>query len=536
MDAPEPVCDRSFERSREPASANPSMNLAAFMRHAALAEPDREAICVGDTCWATYGRLGARAASVAAALRARGCAPGARIAIAMTNCPQFFEVLFGAWHAGLVAVPINAKLHPNELAWILDHCGARLCFVTPDLAEDVAGLTGDLDTLDAVVSVDDPAYEAMAAGPGMDMAHAEPADPAWLFYTSGTTGRPKGAILTHRVLMAMTMAYFADIDHVAPGDTLVHAAPLSHGSGLYSLSHIAKAACNVIPESGHFAPDEIASIVNAREGVSFFAAPTMLTRLMNAPGAGDMNPAHLKTITYGGGPMYVADLRRALETWGPRLYQLFAQGEAPMTVTGLSQRHHAMADHPRYEDWLASVGFPRTGVEVRVVDGNDEDLPPGEPGEILARGDVVMAGYWRDPEATAETLRGGWLHMGDAGALDATGFVTLKDRIRDMIVSGGSNVYPREIEEVLLRHEAVLEASVVGRPHPEWGEEVVAFVVERKGRSVDDAALDRLCLGHVARFKRPRCYVRIDSLPKNNYGKVLKTALRDRLAALPRPG
>ena len=261
------------------------MNLAAFMRHAAIAESEREAVCVGDTCWATYGRLGARTAAVAAALRARGHAPGSRVGLAMTNCPQFFETLFGTWHAGLVAVPINAKLHPSELAWILDHSGARICLTTPDLAEGIAGLADDVETLEAVVSVDDPAYEAMATGPGMDMAHAEPADPAWLFYTSGTTGRPKGAILTHRVLMAMTMAYFADIDHVAPGDALVHAAPVSHGSGLYSLSHVAKAACNVIPESGHFAPDEVVSIVNAREGVSFFAAPTMLTRLMNAPGA-----------------------------------------------------------------------------------------------------------------------------------------------------------------------------------------------------------------------------------------------------------
>ena len=507
------------------------MNLAAFMRHAAIAEPDREAVCVGDSCWATYGRLGARTAAIAAALRARGCMPGTCVALAMTNCPQFFETLFGAWHAGLVAVPINAKLHPNEFAYILDHSESRICFVTADLAERIAGLAGDIDTLEAVVSVDDPEYEAMATGSGMDMAPAGPADPAWLFYTSGTTGRPKGATLTHRVLMAMTMAYFADIDHVEHGDTLVQAAPVSHGSGLYSLSHVAKAACNVIPESGQFAPDEIVSIVNARRGVSFFAAPTMLTRLMNAPEAGDMNLANLKTITYGGGPMYVADLRRALEMWGPRLYQLFAQGESPMTVTGLSQRHHAMIDHPRHGDWLASVGWPRTGVEVRVVDENDEDLPPGEPGEILARGDAVMSGYWRNPGATAETLRGGWLHMGDAGTLDETGFVTLKDRIRDLIISGGSNIYPREIEEVLLRHEAVLEASVVGRPHPEWGEEVVAFVVERAGMRVEDAALDRLCLDHIARFKRPRRYVRIEGLPKNNYGKVLKTALRERLAA-----
>ena len=232
--------------------------------------------------------------------------------------------------------------------------------------------------------------------------------------------------------MAMTMAYFADIDHVEPEDTMIQAAPVSHGAGLYSLSHVARAACNVIPESGHLRPDEIFSIVNARKGVSFFAAPTMVTRLMNAPGAGDLNLDHLKTITYGGGPMYVADLRRALEMWGPRLYQLFAQGEAPMTVTGLSKRHHAMVDHPRYDDWLGSVGFPRTGSRSAWWT-RTTSISAGRAGEILARGDIVMAGYWRNPQATAETLRGGWLHMGDAGAFDASGFITLKDRIKDMI-------------------------------------------------------------------------------------------------------
>ena len=504
--------------------------MAAFLRQVARAEGDRPAVCVGNQTWATYASLGARAAAVAAALRARGLAPGDRVALAMTNCPQFFEALFGAWHAGLVAVPINAKLHRSEFAYILDHSGARLCFTTPDLLATLGDLADEVEALAAVLAVDDPAYEAMATGPAMELVSAAPTDPAWLFYTSGTTGRPKGATLTHRVLLAMTHAYSADIDKVEPGDSLIHAAPLSHGSGLYCLSHVFRAGRNVIPESGHFEPGEILSLVAARPGTSFFAAPTMLTRLMNAPGAGDMKVAHIKTITYGGGPMYVADLRRALEMWGPCLLQLFAQGEAPMTVTSLSKAHHAAVDHPRWNDWLASVGFPRSGVEVRVVDGNDEDLPPGEPGEILARGDVVMAGYWRNPEATAETLRNGWLHMGDVGALDETGFLTLKDRVKDLIISGGTNIYPREVEEVLLRHEGVLEVSVVGRPHPDWGEEVVAFVVEREGMHVPDEELDRLCLDHIARFKRPKHYLRIDALPKNNYGKVLKTALRERLA------
>ncbi len=197
-----------------------------------------------------------------------------------------------------------------------------------------------------------------------------------------------------------------------------------------------------------------------------------------------------------------------------------------MTITVLSRERHADAGHPRHEERLASVGVAHSVVEVRVADAEDNPLPPGEAGEVLVRGDVVMKGYWNNPEATAAALRGGWLHTGDVGVLDADGFLTLKDRSKDLIISGGSNVYPREVEEVLLRHEGVLEVSVIGRPHPDWGEEVVAFVAPRAGQSVREEELDGLCLRHMARFKRPRAYRFIERLPKNHYGKVLKTALR----------
>jgi acyl-CoA synthetase (AMP-forming)/AMP-acid ligase II len=247
----------------------------------------------------------------------------------------------------------------------------------------------------------------------------------------------------------------------------------------------------------------------------------MIVRLLASRAAGDADLANLKTVTYGGAPMYLADALRAIDFFGPRLYQLFGQGESPMTITGLPQSDHAARSK------LESCGFARTGVEVRVVDAGDRDLPEGEAGEILTRSDCVMAGYWGNAEATAETLRGGWLHTGDVGSLDAAGYLTIRDRSKDMIISGGSNIYPREIEEVLLKHPAVAECSVVGRPHPEWGEEVVAFVV-RSG-DVSAQQLDALCLEHIARFKRPRDYRFVDALPKNNYGKVLKTELRRRL-------
>ena len=200
-----------------------------------------------------------------------------------------------------------------------------------------------------------------------------------------------------------------------------------------------------------------------------------------------------------------------------------------MTITALSKAMHADINHPRYLECLGSAGIARSDVEVRVVDADDRDLPPGEVGEVLVRGDVVMQGYWDNPQASAETLRGGWLHTGDLGAFDEDGFVTLKDRSKDMIISGGSNIYPRELEEVLLRHSGVLEVSVVGRPHRDWGEEVVAFVVPRPAATVTPEELDRLCLDTIARYKRPRAYFFVDSLPKNNYGKVLKTTLRQQL-------
>ena len=482
------------------------MNLARLLHARARRLPQAPALARGTRIVAPDGELSARVAQLAGGLRRRGLAPGDRVALAMKNCPEYFEVLFACWHAGLAAVPINAKLHAREFAYILENSGARICFVTPELEAAVPGGV-------PVASV--------ALAEASPVAEVAPDALAWLFYTSGTTGVPKGAMLTHRNLLFASQAYFADIDRLGPGDAILHAAPLSHGSGLYGLPHFAAGALNVIPESGGFEPEEIFGLIKAHAGVSFFAAPTMIVRLLASRAAGVADLRHLKTISYGGAPMYVADAERAIDLFGPRLYQLFGQGESPMTITGLPQSDHAARRH------LDSCGYARSGVEVRVFDADDRELPPGEVGEIVTRSDCVMAGYWRNAHATAQTLRGGWLHTGDLGSLDAAGYLTIRDRSKDMIISGGSNIYPREIEEVLLRHPAVAECSVIGRGHPEWGEEVVAFVVRRGEVSQQD--LDALCLEHIARFKRPRDYRFVDSLPKNHYGKVLKTELRRRL-------
>ena len=485
------------------------MNVARTLHASALRLPEAPALARGTRTVANYREFAARVAGLAGGLLQRHrLARGDRVGLAMKNCPEYYEVMFACWHAGLVAVPINAKLHAREFAYILENSGAKLCFVTPDLQASVPqGL-----------SVASPEYAKLCASAPAPVADVAPGDVAWLFYTSGTTGVPKGAMLTHRNLLFATQAYYADIDRLGPGDSILQAAPMSHGSGMYGLPHVSMGALNVIPESGGFEPEEIFRLIAAHRGVSFFAAPTMIVRLMGSPAAGGADLRHLKTISYGGAPMYVADCERAIELFGPRLYQLFGQGEAPMTITGLPQADHAARRS------LESCGFARTGVEVRVVDDEDRELPSGEVGEIVTRSDCVMAGYWQNAEASAKTLRGGWLHTGDVGSLDASGYLTIRDRSKDMIISGGSNIYPREIEEVLLRHPAVAECSVVGRAHPEWGEEVVAFVVRRA--DVSPQELDALCLEHIARFKRPRDYRFVASLPKNNYGKVLKTELR----------
>jgi acyl-CoA synthetase (AMP-forming)/AMP-acid ligase II len=508
------------------------MNLATWIERHGRRRPDEPALAEGERVHGTWAAFAARTAAVAAGFRTElGLVPGDRVAIFMRNRPEYLEALFGAWHAGLIAVPVNARLHRDELAYILEHSAATVVVTDEGHAADVESCVGTVSTLRSVVVAPGERWDRLGSTTPIAVVDRRPDDAAWLFYTSGTTGRPKGATLTHRNLLMMSLSYFADLDPVAPTDSILHAAPISHGSGLYGLPHVARGAVSVIPESGGADPAEIAALLPRWPGMSFFAAPIMVKRLAGDPtiAAGDLS--HLKTIIYGGAPMYLADLESALDVFGPRLAQIYGQGETPMTITALSKADHADRDHPRWQDRLQSVGFPRTDVEVRVVDEHDGVLPAGEIGEVVVRGDVVMAGYWEQPEATAETLRGGWLHTGDMGSFDDEGYLTLRDRSKDLIISGGMNIYPREVEEALLRHPGVKAVSVVGRPDPEWGEAVVAFVVADDGAAPSHDDLDRTCLDSIARFKRPKEYRFVDALPTNNYGKVLKRELRERLVA-----
>ncbi|MBX3500454.1 MAG: AMP-binding protein [Alphaproteobacteria bacterium] len=506
------------------------MNIASLLVKSAQAFPDMIALAKGEAPHATWRAMLRKVSVMATHLRHRmGLRPGERVALAMTNGVESLEAMYAIWHAGLCAVPMNAKLHPREFAFILENSGARACFVTPDLAEAIASVKDDCPQLARIIDCSTRDYTSMGIGDPIALHRSLPTDAAWFFYTSGTTGRPKGAVLTNRNLLAMSQNYYADVDRPEPGGSIIHVAPISHGSGLWNFPMLARGVTQVFPESGRYEVPEMVQLLHRWPDATIFLAPTMVKRLIDHPIVGEMRPGEIRTISYGGAPMYVSDLKKALDVLGNVMVQLYGQGESPMTISHLSRAVHADRDHPRWEQRLASAGLPDTCVEVQVVDEQGQSMPTGEVGEIIVRGDTVMEGYWQNPEATAKSLREGWLWTGDVGCFDEEGFLTLKDRSKDMIISGGSNIYPREIEDVLNMHPAVLECSVVGRPHPEWGEEAVAFVVPREGRTVTPAELDQLCLDNIARYKRPKEYRFIDALPKNNYGKILKTDLRTKL-------
>jgi acyl-CoA synthetase (AMP-forming)/AMP-acid ligase II len=488
------------------------VNLFSLLDQAAARFGDRGAVYRGEHQLHTWGGLRDRALRLAGSLR--GVGPGARVAVASENCPEIIELMFGVWAAECVYLPINYKLHPREMQQILDDAAAAVVFASPKIAAELAPVT----TVPVEV-IDDGGYEARFGAEPVPTPCTDPAELAWLFYTSGTTGRSKGAMLSHRNLMAMTVSHLADFDSPDEECGLIHGAPMSHGSGLYIPPYVLRGARQVIPASGAFEPDEFLDLCEHHPGCSAFLAPTMVQRLVQT---GRSRPGNLRTVVYGGGPMYVDSLKKAMTAFGPIFTQLYGQGEAPMTITGLRRADHVDAD----DAVLRSVGYARSGVDVAVQRDDGSHAEIGEIGEIVCRGDVVMSGYWRNPAATAATLQNGWLHTGDMGSFDERGYLTLRDRSKDVVISGGSNIYPREVEEAILEHPAVVEAGVVGAKDEEWGEVVVAFVVGE----VDPAELDAHLLDRIARFKRPKRYEFIDELPKNSYGKVLKRELRERLS------
>jgi long-chain acyl-CoA synthetase len=498
-----------------------AMNLAAWLERTGQTMGTRPALLLGRDVVADYATLAGRAAGLAAGLQTDGIEPGDRVGIFSKNLPDYLTCLYGIWRAGAVAVPVNAKLHPKEAAWILGDAEARACFVSADLGDGLGAET-DIPQID----IGSAAFERLCATDPGPMAPRSGDDLAWLFYTSGTTGKPKGVRITHGMILATSLCYPVDVDPVTPGDAALYAAPMSHGAGIYAPIHVRMGAAHIVPPSGGFDPGEVLDLSAAHGSTSMFMAPTMVRRLTDTAKAAGSHGDGIRTIVYGGGPMYTADIEEAVDWFGPKFVQIYGQGECPMAITALSRAEVADRAHPNWRARLASVGRAQSAVVVAIGDGRGGLLTPGETGEIMVRGAPVMPGYWKNEAATAKTLVDGWLMTGDVGRLDPDGYLTLADRSKDVIISGGTNIYPREVEEVLLTHPDVHEVSVVGRPSPEWGEEVVAFVVAAPDRAVDPVALDAHCLSQMARFKRPKDYVAVRDLPKNNYGKVLKTELR----------
>lgn len=519
------------------------MNVGSVLTEVAHRHPRLAAIRSGDLA-RSFAEWDERANRFASALEGRGVGAGDRVVLLQQNGPALLESLLAVLKLGAVAVPVNAKLHPEEYAFIVRHCEASSVVFSPDFAPGLEAQSIHETVPTLVCTMGEPpawaeAFESLLPGgdPARPDTDREPDDTCWLFYTSGTTGRPKGAMITHGNLDFMVSRYPLEVRRPPLGEVVLHLAPLTHAGGLWGLPLIAAGACQVIPDPPQFDPAGALALVGevaARQIV--FVAPTMLTMLLDAAEAAEtagtpFDISSLDFIGYGGSPAYTSELRRAIDRFGPVLCQIYGQGECPMTITMLAPEDHRHADPDVEARRLTSAGRRRDGIEVEIVSEDGEVLPAGADGEVCVRGPVVMAGYWHSDEATSEAFAGGWYHTGDVGRFDEDGFLHLFDRLKDLIISGGSNIYGREVEDVLTCHPGVREAAVIGLAHPTWGETVTAVVVaDGEPPSTDELA--ELCLAHLAGFKKPRRWYFVESLPKNAYGKVLKRELREQLAAI----
>jgi long-chain acyl-CoA synthetase len=494
------------------------MNLAELLVASARRVPFSVALASGNQPIATFRSLAQQVAGRAHTLtKQHGIGPGHRVAIYAENSPDYLEYLLAIWWTGATAIPMSAMLHPREVVALLLDSRSSLCLVSTIKANELASELVPCPVLECrEVSVAD---------------HTDPPrvmesfDPAWIFYTSGTTGTPKGAVLTHGNLMAMTFAYLSDVEPLDERSGLLHLALMSHAGGLFSLPFIARGGRQVVPESCTADPAETWSLLADQSALSLFAPPVLLRRLVNAPEADPSAAEQMGTVLVGAAPVLVNDLVTGVEVFGPRIWNGYGQGETPCTITALDARSIGSAVATSDLDLLRSVGYPRIGTEVRVVDNDARTCPDGEPGEITVRGPTVMSGYWERPTATAEAIRDGWLHTGDIGVFH-NGALTLLDRSKDLVITGGANVYPREVEDVLLSYETVTDVAVIGMPDDEWGERVVAFIVPSTAGNISEAELDAYCIANIARYKRPKEYHQVSTLPRNGAGKVLKNELR----------
>jgi fatty-acyl-CoA synthase len=514
-------------------AAPQAANLAHFLAQTARRFPDRAGLIRGDERW-TWSVIADRVGRAAAALTAMGVGPGDRIIVHARNSLALFETMWAAWTIGAVFVPTNARLTPAEVAYLAESASPAAQIVDAAYPEHATSMRAANPELRAELWIggDAPtAWDRLATGPqppSMPVAVGRD-HPAWFFYTSGTTGRPKAAVLTHGQLAFVVTNHLADL---LPGidetDTALVVAPLSHGAGIHAMLSVARGAASVLMGGDRLDVEEAWSLVERHRVTNMFTVPTILTMLTRHDAVGRCDHASLRYVIYAGAPMYRADQVHALRMLGPVLVQYFGLGEVTGAITVLPPRLHSLDD----ESLAGSCGYPRTGIEIAILDESGRALAPGETGEICVRGPAVFAGYYGNKSATEAAFRHGWFHTGDVGHLNTQGFLFITGRASDMYISGGSNVYPREIEEALLTHEAVAEACVVGLPHPKWGECGVAVIVPAPGAAMPDAAALLAHLdGKLARYKLPTQVVVWDALPRSGYGKVVKRDVRARLEA-----
>ena len=499
-----------------------TVNLASLLTNAARGFAGRPAVTWGaDTL--TYGELDRRVVALDGWLRRQHVGRDTRVAVFMDNRPEFLVAMFATWRCGAALVPCNARLTGDELAFLVSDSASSVI-----ITDEEHEATARAASVGATVCVTGPELDAIlhtnSGGTASEPVRVRADDLAWLFYTSGTTGRPKGAMLSHETLMFVAVSWLADLTPLDENDVTLHAAPLSHGAGFHSLAATARAAHQVIPDGPSFEPLRILDLIRTYRVTNTWMVPTQIVMLTEAAPPEPDLPS-LQYVVYGGAPMTPAAIERALHRFGPIFVQLYGQGETPMTTTVLRREDHR-------PDLFGSAGRARPGVELAIQGTDGAPLPPGDVGEVVVRGASVMSGYWGRPDATAESLREGWLHTGDLGRLSEDGMLYLLDRTKDMIISGGSNVYAVEVEQVLSTHSGVGDVAVIGVPDDLWGEVVVAVVVPTEG-DIDAAALEQHCRTSLAGYKIPRRWHQVESLPRNAYGKVVKRDIRARLEASP---
>ncbi len=499
--------------------------------------PGKEAIVDGEHRF-TYAEFAARVAKLKDALAQAGIQKGDRIAALMLNDFRYIELLFGVTALGAILVPLNYRLAPDELAYILTDSGAKALFVHREFLKTLPFLRENALSLNHYVLVDDDetherldSYEAWISKAKEQPLSYSPDvhedDVAGLFYTGGTTGRPKGVMLTHRNLVS-NFYHTGVLTGVNSHSRYLHVAPMFHladGTSMVSITIVGGTHCVV----RSFTPKAFMQAIDQYKVTSTLLVPTMLNMVMNDPDFKKYNVSSLERVTYGAAPMPLALLKRVIREFpGIQLMQGYGMTEASPSLTQLTAEHHVITGEEKQERRLLSAGKPVLGVEVRVVDEEGKDVPVGQVGEVIARGENIMKGYWNLPEETAAVLKNGWYHTGDMGAFDDEHFLYIVDRKKDMIISGGENIYSPEVENILYQHPDVVEVAVVGAPDPQWGEAVVAEVVKAAGSTLTEQELIDFTRGMLANYKVPKRITFVAELPKSGAGKILKRSIRER--------